>query len=74
MRTSRSTARGRSGGSCAATARSAWDVVIPRPEIRADAAALIGDAFEDQLGLTLERTTGPWDVIVIDDVRMPSPN
>jgi uncharacterized protein (TIGR03435 family) len=31
-------------------------------------------AFEDQLGLTLVERTGPWEVIVIDDVRMPTPN
>ena len=31
-------------------------------------------AFEDQLGLKLESRTGPYEVIVIDDVRMPTPN
>ena len=31
-------------------------------------------AFEDQLGLKLEERTGPWEVIVIDDIRMPTPN
>ena len=29
---------------------------------------------EAQLGLRLEYTRGPWEVIVIDDVRMPTPN
>ena len=31
-------------------------------------------AFEDELGLTLERRIGPWEVIVIDEARMPTPN
>lgn len=32
------------------------------------------EAFENQLGLKLERVMAPWEVIVIDDVRMPTPN
>jgi hypothetical protein len=28
----------------------------------------------DQPGLQLEYTNGPWEVIVIDDLRMPTPN
>jgi uncharacterized protein (TIGR03435 family) len=31
-------------------------------------------AFEDQLGLKLERTDGPFEVIVVDHVSMPTPN
>ena len=31
-------------------------------------------AVEDQLGLKLEATRGPYEVIVIDDLRMPTPN
>jgi uncharacterized protein (TIGR03435 family) len=31
-------------------------------------------ALEDQLGLILDERMGPWEVIVIDDVRMPTPN
>jgi uncharacterized protein (TIGR03435 family) len=30
--------------------------------------------LRDQLGLKLERTRVPMDVVVIDDVRMPTPN
>jgi uncharacterized protein (TIGR03435 family) len=30
--------------------------------------------LRDQLGLKLERTRVPMDVIVIDDIRMPTPN
>lgn len=31
-------------------------------------------SFEDELGLKLERRTGPWEVIVIDAIQMPTPN
>jgi uncharacterized protein (TIGR03435 family) len=31
------------------------------------------DNLED-VGLTLQRTTAPWEVIVIDHVQMPTPN
>jgi uncharacterized protein (TIGR03435 family) len=31
-------------------------------------------ALHEQLGLKLEQRTGPIDVLVIDDVRMPTPN
>ena len=31
-------------------------------------------AVRNQLGLRLEYTNGPWEVIVIDDARMPTPN
>jgi|SRR5687768_10858215 len=52
-----------------------WDFVIPQmPRSRYGYPAALRDALEDQLGLTLTRTTGPWEVIVIDDVRMPTPN
>ena len=40
----------------------------------AEHAAALRDALEDQLGLTITRTTGPWEVIVIDRVQMPTPN
>lgn len=36
-----------------------------------DTSAVI-DAFDEQLGLKLERRTAPFEVIVIDDVRMPT--
>lgn len=32
------------------------------------------EAVEDDLGLTLESRVSPWEVIVIDDVRIPTPN
>ena len=32
------------------------------------------EALEEQLGLKLEPTTGPVDVLVIDHVEEPSPN
>ena len=50
-----------------------WEVAIPRIRNLEEAPALIGDALEE-LGLKLERARGPWEVIVIDDVRMPTPN
>ena len=52
-----------------------WDFVIPQmPRARSEYQATLREALEDQLGLTLTRTTGPWEVIVIDNVRMPTPN
>jgi uncharacterized protein (TIGR03435 family) len=44
-----------------------------RPDRAFDAAALIL-AIEDQLGLKLEKTQGPWEHFVIDHVERPSPN
>jgi uncharacterized protein (TIGR03435 family) len=32
------------------------------------------EALRDQLGLKLERTTGPVDVLVVDHIEEPSPN
>jgi uncharacterized protein (TIGR03435 family) len=43
-----------------------WQVTSARASIFA--------SLEDELGLKLERRTGPWEVIVIDDVKMPTPN
>lgn len=45
-----------------------WEVAIPR-----DGAGVI-EAFEDQMGIRLEKTTGPWEVVVVDEVKMPTPN
>ena len=47
-----------------------WDVLYLRQEPPDD----IFRAFEEQLGLTLERQIGPWEVIVIDDAQLPTPN
>jgi uncharacterized protein (TIGR03435 family) len=49
-----------------------WEVAIIPP--RDGSVATVLEAFEDQLGLKLQRTTGPWQVLVVDDVRMPTPN
>jgi uncharacterized protein (TIGR03435 family) len=52
-----------------------WDFAMPYVMSRSPQfAAAFRDALEDELGLTLTRTTGPWEVIVIDDLRMPTPN
>ena len=37
-------------------------------------APTISTALREQLGLQLRLTTGPVDVLVIDDVARPSPN
>jgi uncharacterized protein (TIGR03435 family) len=41
---------------------------------REDAENIMREAFEDQLGLKLERRTAPYEVVVIDNVQMPTPN
>lgn len=45
-----------------------WEVTAAR-----QGGAVFG-ALERQLGLKLEDRTVPWEVIVIDEVRMPTPN
>jgi uncharacterized protein (TIGR03435 family) len=35
---------------------------------------LLERSVDRQLGLTLTRTVGPWEVIVIDAIQMPTPN
>ena len=52
----------------------AWDFVMPSTGPNNEFGATFRDALEDDLGLTLTRTTGPWEVIVIDNLRMPTPN
>jgi uncharacterized protein (TIGR03435 family) len=39
-----------------------------------DAGPTFVDAIEDQLGLKLENTKGPWEHLVIEHVERPSPN
>jgi uncharacterized protein (TIGR03435 family) len=43
-----------------------WQVTSARASIFA--------SLEDELGLKLERRIGPWDLIVIDAIKMPTPN
>jgi len=50
-----------------------WELAVPRIE-SASRDALMKESFENQLGLTMESRTGPYEVIVIDDIRMPTPN
>ena len=51
-----------------------WEIAIPTAKSRDEWRELMRTAFEDQLGLRLEERIGPFEVIVIDDVRMPTPN
>lgn len=39
-----------------------------------DAGPLLPDALQEQLGLKVERSTGPRDVVVVDAVARPEPN
>jgi uncharacterized protein (TIGR03435 family) len=48
--------------------------VQPGPEPDPSASPALPTALRDQLGLKLESTTGPVDVLVIDHVEEPSPN
>ena len=51
-----------------------WDVefgLSDRPDVP---MPTVFSAFEDQLGLTLTKTTGPWRVLVIDAIHEPTPN
>lgn len=41
---------------------------------REDRVNRLRDAMEEQLGLTLTRITGPYDVLVIDALHEPTPN
>ena len=43
------------------------------PSIPADGTSLF-TALQEQLGLKLESTTGPVDVLVIDSAELPTPN
>ncbi len=51
-----------------------WEVAFAPVDTSKSELPTILSAFEDQLGLKFESRTGPYDVIVIDDVRMPTPN
>ena len=53
----------------------AWEFAMPYvPPSSPDFVSTFRDALKDDLGLTLTRTRGRWEVIVIDDLRMPTPN
>jgi uncharacterized protein (TIGR03435 family) len=45
-----------------------------RPESDFDTGPTIYEALEEQLGLKLEKTKGPWPHLVIEHVERPSPN
>ena len=46
----------------------------PAPSRDADAAPDLFTAFQQQLGLKLESTRGPADIVVVDSVERPSEN
>jgi uncharacterized protein (TIGR03435 family) len=50
-----------------------WELAFSR-QIRDPNAPRISEAFEDQLGLKIQSSKGPWSVIVIDHVQLPTPN
>jgi len=45
-----------------------------RPESDFETGPTIIEALQDQLGLKLEATKGPWERLVLDHVERPSPN
>jgi len=45
-----------------------------RPESDFETSPQFIDAVQEQLGLKLENTKGPWEHLVIDHVERPSPN
>ncbi len=53
-----------------------WDFAPPSARFIEGRMELdeVFDAFEDQLGLKLERAMAPWEVIVIDALHLPTPN
>lgn len=50
-----------------------WATDLPATDV-GDGRVSFMTAVEEQLGLRLERTTGPIDVLVIDAVERPTPN
>ena len=51
-----------------------WEVAFAPTDRAQPDVPTIFSAFEDQLGLKFERRTTPYEVVVIDELRMPTPN
>ena len=52
-----------------------WTLTFATPFARdVDKAPSIDVAVSEQLGLKLERQTGPFEVLVIDSVERPTPD
>jgi uncharacterized protein (TIGR03435 family) len=49
-----------------------WDFAFTRTG-QPDAPSIF-TALEDQLGLKLEETVGPFEILIVDDLQMPIPN
>ena len=47
---------------------------VPRPTTDVDAPPDLFTAFQQQLGLKLESTRGPVDIVVVDSIERPSEN
>ena len=47
---------------------------VARPATDADAPPDLFTAFQQQLGLKLESTRGPVDIVVVDSIERPSEN
>ncbi len=47
---------------------------LPRPATDADSLPDLFTAFQQQLGLRLESTRGPVDIVVVDSIERPSEN
>jgi uncharacterized protein (TIGR03435 family) len=47
---------------------------VGRPESDFDTGPTLEKALEDQLGLKLDKTKGPWPHLVIEHIERPSPN
>jgi uncharacterized protein (TIGR03435 family) len=51
-----------------------WNLTVSLDPLRAGDVPTLDVAVVEQLGLKLERQTGPFDVLVIDSVEMPAPD
>jgi uncharacterized protein (TIGR03435 family) len=47
---------------------------LPQPTTDTDAPPDLFTAFQQQLGLKLESTRGPVDIVVVDSIQRPSEN